>query len=322
MSERATGNAKRGVPLTRRELWIRLLLYPGHTLPTALAPVLVGVGLAIRDGVFSPGRVALAFVGSWLIHLGGVFADNLELLRRHPDVPEHPELLAATSDGRLDLGLLRRLTIACFVAGAGCGAWLVVVGGPFAALIGGAGVVASLTYASGGVRYARFGLADTIFFLMFGLVAVVGVYYIQAVGTVADPWERWLVPGALTAEAFLVGLPVGALVMNVLVIDDLRDQEFDARKGWRTTAVRFGARASRVLYASSTLFAYLAPFGLWWGLGLSTWVLLPLGTLPWAVWIATAVTTRRTAAELLPMTPRASRLSLLYALALGLGLTL
>ena len=59
-----------------RELWVRLLLYPTHTLPTAAAPVLVGVGLAARDGVFAVLPALAAFAGSWMIHVGGVFLDN------------------------------------------------------------------------------------------------------------------------------------------------------------------------------------------------------------------------------------------------------
>ena len=93
--------------MTRRELWIRLLLYPTHTLPTALAPVLVGVGLAIRDGVFAPLPALLAFVASWLVHVAGVFTDNHELLRRHPALPEHPELLDAVAGDRLALSSSR-----------------------------------------------------------------------------------------------------------------------------------------------------------------------------------------------------------------------
>jgi len=41
---------------SRRDLWIHMLVYPGHTLPTALAPVLVAAGLAFHDGVFAAGR--------------------------------------------------------------------------------------------------------------------------------------------------------------------------------------------------------------------------------------------------------------------------
>ena len=38
----------------RRNIWTDLLLYPQHTLPTAAAPVIVAVGLAVHNHVFTP----------------------------------------------------------------------------------------------------------------------------------------------------------------------------------------------------------------------------------------------------------------------------
>jgi len=87
---------------------VGFLLYPGHTLPTAAAPVLVAAGLAVHDGVLAPLPLAVAFLGSWLIHVGGVFADQHELVRRHPQLPEHPELLRALADGTLEFASLGR----------------------------------------------------------------------------------------------------------------------------------------------------------------------------------------------------------------------
>lgn len=121
----------------------------------------------------------LALLGSWLIHVGGVLADNLSLLRRHPDVREHPELLDAVASGALDLHALARATAACFVLGIAPGLYLAWIGGPLVAVIGCIGVLASFAYAGGRLRYARLGLADPLFFLMFGVVAEVGTYYIQ-----------------------------------------------------------------------------------------------------------------------------------------------
>ena len=40
-------------------------------------------------------------------------------------------------------------------------------------------------------------------------------------------------------------MPIGALTTCILIIDDIRDRRFDAVKGKRTVAVRFGARWSR-----------------------------------------------------------------------------
>lgn len=311
-----------GASVSRRHIWIHLLLYPGHTLPTAAAPVLVGIGLGIHDHVFAWWPVLIGFLGSWCMHLGGVFADNHELLRRHPEVLEHPELSQAVADGTLKLPTLRIAILVCFALGVAPAPYLVWLGGPLVLGIGIVGILASLAYAAGGIRYVRMGLADPLFLLMFGVVAEVGTYYIQAAPAAGNVWSRWLVTEALPLKVFVAGLPVGALVTNVMVIDDIRDRAFDRIKGWRTTAVRFGLTGSRVEYLLFTVFSYLAPFAFWLWLDASAWVLLPLLTLPLAVFIARKVMTRETTADLLLMTPRASMLAVCYAALLATGLAL
>ena len=56
--------------MRRRELWSRRLLYPGHMLPTAAAPLLVAVGHAVHGGVFAPIPVLPACLPGWLITAG------------------------------------------------------------------------------------------------------------------------------------------------------------------------------------------------------------------------------------------------------------
>jgi len=291
---------------SRRAVWVGFLVYPGHTLPTAAAPLAVAAGLAYHEGVLAPGPLLLAFLGSWFIHLAGVFADQYELVRRFPRLPEHPELLQALDSGALELAQLRKAIGLCLALAALTAPYFIVRGGAMAALIGLAGVAASLSYAAGPLRYARLGLADPVFFAMFGIVAVAGGYYAQA--------------GAFTAEALVVGLPVGALVTNVLVIDDIRDRAFDAEKGWRTGAVRFGLRWARAEYVLLSILAYLAPLWFWLGLGFSAWALLPLATLPLAIPVARAVCREERREALVPMTPRASLLSFLFAALLATGI--
>ena len=309
-------------PLSAREIWIKLLLYPSHTLPTAAAPVLVGIGLAVHDHVFAPIPVLVAFLASWLIHVGGVFTDNYELLRRHPEVPEHPELLQALNSGILTFAGLRGAIAACFGLAALTVPYLFSIGGTVALLIGIIGAVSSYCYAGRPQPYVKRGLADPIFFAMFGIVAVAGTYYIQSVALhgpavpVVDAIKR------LPPHVFLVGLPVGALVTNVMVIDDIRDRQFDAAKGWHTVAVRFGLGGSRVEYLAFTAFAYLSPFWFWLGLGFSAWALLPLLTLPLAYAIARAVCTFDQTRDLIMMTPRASHLSLIYSGLLAAGVAM
>ena len=312
----------KGNAVTRREIWVRLLLYPGHTLPTAAAPVAVGIGLAIHYQVFALLPALLAFVGSWLIHVGGVFADNHELLRKHPGMPEHPELLQALVNGTLTLNGLKWAIAACFALPLLVAPYMFRFGGVPALAIGVVGALASAAYAAGPWAYARRGWADTVFLLMFGVVAVVGTYYAQMVrvhGGPADWSELWR---TLPLSVFVVGLPVGALVTNVLVIDDMRDREFDVEKGWHTTAVRFGVAGSRKEYIALSIFAYLAPLWFWLGLGFSAWVLLPLLTLPLAYHIGAAVRSSEKNEDLFHMTPRASLLAFLWSILLAIGVAL
>jgi 1,4-dihydroxy-2-naphthoate octaprenyltransferase len=185
-------------------------------------------------------------------------------------------------------------------------------------VIGVVGVVSSLGYHSRWLAYTRWGLADPVFFVMFGTVAVAATYYLQAVWWApAGPWWwRWT---PLPWTAYGVGLPVGALVTAVLVIDDIRDRDWDAQKGWRTGAVRWGLRWSRMEFAALLALAYLSP-AVFWTLGLGSGMWLPMLTLPLAVSALRTVLSVSEPRALLPWTPRVARLALIYATLLALGL--
>jgi 1,4-dihydroxy-2-naphthoate octaprenyltransferase len=58
------------------------------------------------------------------------------------------------------------------------------------------------------------------------------------------------------------------------------------------------------------------------GMGFSAWMLLPLCTLPMAYPILQTVLTHDESGNLQPMTPRASRLALLYSIFLAIGIAI
>ena len=304
----------------RRHIWVDLLVYPGHTLPIAAAPVMVGAALAARDHVFAPTAVLLAFLGSWLIHLAGLFTDTHELLRRHPQAVEHPDLTSALRDGTLTLGQIRLAIAACLLLTAPVAACFLVVGGAPALAIGMVGVIASFGYSAGPLPYTKLGVAEAIFFAMFGIVAVAGTYYAQIAWLAAGASQPAPSLAALPPAAFLVGLPVGALVTNILLIDDLEDRQFDAGKGWRTLAVCIGPAGSRAAYCFFSLLAYLTPLVLWRFGGYGAWVLLPLVTLPLALRILPIVLTHDDEPTLEPMTASAAMLTFVYAALLAVGI--
>ena len=305
---------------TRRHVWVDLLLYPTHTLPIAAAPVMVGAALAMRDHVFAPTAVVLAYLGSWLIHLAGLFTDTHELLRRYPQAVEHPDLTNALQDGTLTLGQVKLAIAACLLLTIPVAVTFLVVGGLPALAIGVVGFAASFGYSLGKRPYPMLGIAEPIFFAMFGIVAVAGTYYAQIAWLAAAASQPVPSLSALPGEAFLAGLPVGALVTNILLIDDLEDRQFDASKGWRTLAVCFGPRGSRLAYSLLSLFAFVAPVVLWMLGGFGAWILLPLATLPLALQVLPIVLAHEDEPTLEPMTAKAARLTFAYAALLAIGI--
>jgi 1,4-dihydroxy-2-naphthoate octaprenyltransferase len=303
---------------SRREIWTRKLLYPGHTFPTAAAPVIVAIGLAYHDGVFAPVPAFLAFLAGWLIQFAGVVTDNYENLVREPEDREHPELVQAVKTGLLTIAGLKATIVVCYGLALLVGLYLVAVAGMPVVAIGLLSITASWAYSAGPWPVGRHGLADPLFFLFFGVVSVMGTYYVQAAVTHgSSDWLR-----ALPFSAFALSLPIGALITNILIIDDIRDCDFDAVKGKRTVAVRFGKWWSRAEFLVLLCFSYIAPLWFWLGLGLGAWTLLPLLSLPYAAWLAREACRRDQFAELVPMTPLAAQLVMAYSALLAGGVAL
>jgi 1,4-dihydroxy-2-naphthoate octaprenyltransferase len=292
---------------SRRDIWTRKLLYPGHTFPTAAAPAIVAIGLAYHDGLFAPFPALVAFLAGWLIQFAGVVTDNYENLVQQPEDREHPELVHAIKTGLLTLSGLKTTIFACYGLAGLAGLYLAFVGGAPVVAIGLASILASWAYSAGPWPVGRHGFADPLFFMFFGIVAVMGTYYVQAAAVSGT--SGWMAGFPLGALA--VSLPIGALITNILIIDDIRDRDFDAVKGKHTIAVRFGRHWSRAEFVAFLIGAYLLPLWFWLGLGFTAWIFLPLLSLPLAVLLAVRVCTLDAFADLLPMTPRAAQLTVI-----------
>ncbi|MFO0583489.1 MAG: prenyltransferase [Anaeromyxobacter sp.] len=315
------GEGFASAPPTHRRIWVDLLLYPTHTLPTAAAPLLVGIGIGAHEQVLAPLPVLVAFLGSWFVHLAGVFTDNHELLRRHPGLEEHPELSAALRDGSLRLSGLRAAIALCLLLALATAPWLYALGGAPVLVLGAIGVAASLAYHGWPVAYVRAGLADPVFFVLFGIVGVAGTVYIQA-ATAHGASDPWRLLASLPPAAWWAGLPCGALVTSVMLVDDLRDRAWDALKGWRTGAVRFGPRAVKAEITALVAFAVVGPAAAWLAGALGAGALATLAATPLAIGAVRAVWAGETPQALFPVSPRMARLALVHSALLGLGLAL
>ena len=309
-----------GSNLSRRQAWVAAAR--PQTLPAAAAPVIVGVGLAVNDGVFAPLPAVAAFVGAALIQIGTNFANDYYDAIQGADTDDREGFTRVTQSGLIEPGRVKAAMYLTFAAAVVVGGYLVYVGGVPILVIGLLSVISGIAYTGGPYPLGYHGLGDLFVFVFFGVIAVTGTYYVQAAAVLAAPLTTTIPPGTITLEAVVASLPIAAISTNILVVNNIRDKAEDETTGKRTLAVRFGYGFSRAEYVGLLGVAYLVPVWLWLATDFSAVVLLPLLTLPVAVRVAETVRTETSGAALNPALETTGKLLAGYALLFGVGLGL
>ena len=173
--------------------------------------------------------------------------------------------------------------------------------------LGALAMVAALAYTGGPWPYGYKALGEVFVFVFFGLVAVVGTAYLQAL--VLEP--------VFVAAA----LPVGSLVTAILVVNNLRDIPTDRAAGKRTLAVVIGPRATQWEYAFLLAVAALLPVALA-VTGRGPALLLPLLSAPLALPLLRTVSGFTEPRQLNPALKGTARLALVHGLLFAAGLAI
>lgn len=299
--------------VTRREIWVDMLMYPRHTLPTAFAPALIAGALAYHDGVFLFPALFAALMAGWLIQLGGVITDNYNNLIHHPDDREHAKFVQGLRQGLVTLSELRTAIITCYLVAILFGLYLARLGGWTVVLIGITSILASLAYSTKPYPLGDHALGEPLFFLFFGLVSLAGYYFVQAIAFGAAPF---------TIPVLFAGLGVAALTTNILVIDNIRDMDFDKAKNEITITVLIGRKWSLVEYCALFGAAYIFPFVLWFQGWFGWGIFLTYLSIPYGINVALSLIRSQTFEERIPLTPRAGQVLLLYSFLFSIGVLL
>ncbi len=276
-----------------------------RTLPAAVAPVLVGTALAGAEDVFKPLRFACALIGSVFIQIGTNLANDYSDARRGADTEDRLGPVRVTAGGLMPPKTVLVGTYVAFGVAVAAGAYLIAVAGWQLLLVGAASIAAGVLYTGGPKPYGYEGLGELFVFLFFGVVAVVGSYFVQT--------ER------LEWEAFALSVPVGLLASAILVVNNVRDVDTDRRAGKRTLAVKLGRGGARNLFDAMLLLTFISPIVIWAAGGLSAWVLLSLLSLPLAVPLRRTVTTRTDGPSLNGALAGTGRLLAVFSLLLAIG---
>jgi 1,4-dihydroxy-2-naphthoate octaprenyltransferase len=277
-----------------------------RTLPASVAPVLVGTSLALGAGHFHALAFVAALLGAVFIQVGTNLSNDYSDARRGADTEDRLGPVRVTAGGLVPPKQVLVATYATFGLAVGCGAYLVAVAGPGLLAVGAASILAGVLYTGGPRPYGYEGLGELFVFLFFGIVAVVGSYFVQVQEL---PWE-----------AFACAVPVGLLASAILVVNNLRDIDTDGRAGKRTLAVRLGVRRTRVLYAAMLAGAF-ASAPLCWAFGsMTAWLLLSWAAIPLALAVARTVRTRTDGPALNRALARTGALQLIFCLLFAAGI--
>ena len=204
-----------------------------RTLPAAVVPV--AVGAASAAGAESPvwWRVLPALVVSLALQVGVNYANDYSDGIKGTDTDRVGPLRLVGSGSATPSAVKRAALTSLAVAGL-AGLVLAAVTTWWLLAVGAAAMVAAWTYTGGPRPYGYAGLGEIFVFVFFGIVATLGTEYVTA--------------ETVSTTAVASSVAVGAVACALLVVNNLRDREGDARSGKITLAVRLGDRSTRAFF--------------------------------------------------------------------------
>src|SRR5437763_3094312 len=214
-----------------------------RTLPVMLAPVDIGSVLAWQQGTpFHWALFVLALLGALAAHLGANVVNDVFDFAEGTDqtaqkmVSEGTTLATgsqALMRGQLSLRAYRGLALALFALALLCGI-VIAFFRPWALAFGVAGFLLAFFYVAPPLRlaYVGRGLGELDILISFGILRLVGSYYVQA--------------GNVTLDALLASLPIGLFTTAVLYFHHFLHWRADKTVGKITPVVALGENGARI----------------------------------------------------------------------------
>ena len=273
-----------------------------RTLPAAIAPVIVGTSLVAPNPIWSNALLALLvalslqigvnFSNDYSDGIRGTDTDRVGPMRLVGSGVAKPEHVLATALTFFAIAGLVGLILALRTS-----LWLI--------LVGALSILAAWGYTGGKRPYGYRALGEISVFLFFGVVAVLGTFYVQS--------------GEITALSIVASIPVGAQACAILVLNNLRDRNKDSESGKRTLAVLMGEKGTRIFFAvlmlGSNTVGILTAFD-------RVWCALTALLLPIALYLAATVIKGAGGRDLISLLQRTALFQLLFAALYAVGFIL
>ena len=211
-----------------------------RTLPLSLSGVILGVTLAVDKTDVSPWTAALIFLTTVCLQILSNLSNELGDTLNGTDSADRQGPKYALGSGDMTIGDIKKLILMfiglCVISG------LAMIQVSFGSLfktesicleaLGAAAIVGAMKYTLGKNPYGYRGLGDVSVFIFFGLVSVLGGYYVAA---------RELPPLIMLLPASAIG----CFSVGVLNVNNIRDMKTDAVNRV-TVAIKLGMKGARI----------------------------------------------------------------------------
>lgn len=294
---------------SKKEAWLHAVRL--RTLPLSLASIFAGSFLAKFKDVFRWEILALAALTTIFLQILSNLANDYGDTVNGADHHERQGPVRAVQSGLISLqemkngmylfGVLSLISglLLLYFAVQSWTLFFIFLG------LGLASIWAAVSYTSGSNPYGYLGLGDISVFIFFGLLGVIGTYFLHSIDF--DSIIVW------------IGISMGFFSTTVLNINNIRDIESDQVAGKRSIPVRIGKKAA-VAYnwflilggnASLLIFCLLSQS---WGASLALLIL------PLMVGIGMGVSKGNTSEEIDPYLKKMALSTLLWVILFGVGL--
>lgn len=219
-----------------------------RTLFLAVATALCGSGIAYSTDKFSTTIFILTILIATILQLLSNMANDLGDFQHGTDItgervgPKRTVQSGAITPRQMKKGIVIAMVFAAIV-----GLLLVYIALQFMQIgyiltflaLGAACIIAAIKYTAGKNPYGYKGLGDIFSFTFFGLVSVVGTYFLHTHVVDFQPW--------------LPAIGLGFLTVAVLNLNNMRDIDNDRKSGKITIPVRIGIKNAKRYHAFLTL---------------------------------------------------------------------
>ena len=217
----------------------------------SLISVTVGTLLAAEEGPIGWTWFAVTALGITLFHAAAnVINDYYDTLYKidQPDSPTAKYRSQPILSGMLTPRQLLWEAVILFALTFTIGLTTAFIRSYHVLWIGIIGLLTSIYYTAGPVKFKYRALGEFAVFMMWGPLMVEGAYAVQR--------------QALSVKALYISIPFGILVALVLFANNMRDIDYDSRHNVKTLSIVLGSHKSYILFAVLIMTAYASVLGM------------------------------------------------------------